>query len=62
VTAYETAVGPRPQVTDLWALEGPPALAYSRADPFGRFVEPLRAFAPEEEVYWLNPLPYSRLR
>jgi hypothetical protein len=62
-TAYETLVGPRPQLTDLWILPGgAPLLEFSREDPFARFVEPLRECAPEEEIYWLNPLPYSPLQ
>ncbi len=63
VTAYDTAIGPRPEVTDIWLLpKGLPPLDYRREDPLARFVEPLREFAPEERYYWLNPLPYSPLQ
>jgi hypothetical protein len=63
VASYRTTTGPGPEATQIWLLpDGAAPLAYQREDPFSRFIEPLREVAPEEEVYWLSPLPYSPLQ
>jgi len=63
VASYSTTVGPGPEATQLWLLaEGATPLLYQRDDPFAPFVEALREVAPQEEVYWLSPLPYSPLQ
>ena len=63
VASYSTTVGPGPEATQLWLLaEGATPLLYQRDDPFAPYVEALREVAPQEEVYWLSPLPYSPLQ
>lgn len=62
-TAYETALGQRGEVTDLWILRGGVGdLSYRPGDPLGDLIGPLREVAPEESTYYLNPLPYSPLQ
>ena len=63
VASYTTTTGPGPEATQIFLLpEGATPLAYQRDDPFAHFIEPLREVAPEEELYWLCPLPYSPLQ
>ncbi len=63
VTAYETTIGVRGEATDIWVMpKGLPPLAYAPGDPLAELVADLRACAPEESVYYLNPLPYSPLQ
>ena len=62
VTAYQATTGPRDQLTDIWAFESMPDLSYRPGDPLGELVAPLREFAPEESIYYLNPLPGSPLQ
>ena len=38
---------------------GQPLLCRHAAD---EVIEPLREHAPEESIYYLNPLPYSKLQ
>lgn len=63
VTAYETAIGQRGELTDLWVLpNGLPSLDYRAGDPLAELIGPLREVAPEESIHYLNPLPYSPLQ
>jgi len=63
VTAYQTRTGKRGELTDIWlAPGGVPPLAYAPGDPLAELVGPLREVAPEESIYYLNPLPYSPLQ
>jgi hypothetical protein len=63
VTAYETTVGRRGELTDLWVVEGGvPDLGYRPGDPLAELMAGLREVAPEESMNYLNPLPYSRLQ
>lgn len=63
VASYQTVTGPGPEATQLWLLPDAAApLTYTQGDPLASLVEPLREVAPEEEVYWLSPLPYSPLQ
>ena len=62
-TAYLTSIGKRGELTDLWIMpEGMPSLAYRPGDPLAEIIGPLRAHAPEESIFYLNPLPYSPLQ
>lgn len=63
VTAYQTRTGKRGELTDIWlAPGGVPPMAYEPGDPLAELVGPLREVAPEESIYYLNPLPYSPLQ
>ena len=64
VTAYTSRIGRTGELTDLWIMpKGPTAmLRYRPGDPLHEIIGPLRAHAPEEEIYFLNPLPYSKLQ
>ncbi|HJN91802.1 MAG TPA: NIPSNAP family protein [Dehalococcoidia bacterium] len=63
VTAYETALGQRGELTDIWILpHGVPNFDYVAGDPIAEFTGPLREVAPEKSIYYLNPLPYSPLQ
>ncbi len=63
VTAYETAVGQLGQLTDLWILpHGVSNFDYVAGDAVAEITGPLREVAPDESVYYLNPLPYSPLQ
>jgi len=62
VTAYQASTGPRERLTDIWAFEDAPDLSYRAGDPLGDLVAPLREVAPEESMYYLNPLPGSPLQ
>ena len=62
VTAYQATTGAREQLTDIWAFESMLDLRYRPGDPLGELVAPLREFAPEESIYYLNPLPGSPLQ
>ncbi len=62
-TAYETSIGTRGELTDLWVYEnGVPDLSYRPGDPMAELVAALREGAPEESTSYLNPLPYSKLQ
>lgn len=62
-TAYETTLGLRGELTDLWVLEGGvPDLSYRPGDPLADLIARLRTVAPHETIAYLNPLPYSRLQ
>ncbi len=62
-TAYETTVGQRGELTDLWAFSGGlPDPSYRPGDPLAELMASLREVAPEESTCLLNPLPYSRLQ
>lgn len=61
--AYETQLGQRGELTDIWVLNrGVGDLSYRPGDPLGDLIAPLREVAPEESTYYLNPLPYSPLQ
>lgn len=63
VTAYETTIGQRGELTDLWILpNGISNFDYRPGDPLAEIIGPLREVAPEESIYYLNPLPYSPLQ
>lgn len=61
-TAYETTVGLRGELTDLWAFNAAPDFSYRPGDPLADLMVDLREAAPEESINLLNPLPYSRLQ
>ncbi|MCC7365479.1 MAG: NIPSNAP family protein [Dehalococcoidia bacterium] len=62
-TAYETAIGQRGELTDIWAyFDGMPDLSYRPGDPIAELTAELRKVAPEESITYLNPLPYSKLQ
>ncbi|MBI2767797.1 MAG: hypothetical protein HYX53_18020 [Chloroflexi bacterium] len=61
-TAYETAIGQRGEVTDIWIAPAAPSFAYQPGDPMAEITSALRKAAPEESMYFLNPLPYSPLQ
>jgi hypothetical protein len=63
VTAYETSIGRRGELTDLWVYPGGMGdLSYRPGDPLADLIAGLREAAPEETISFLNPLPYSRLQ
>jgi hypothetical protein len=64
VTAYETTVGQRGELTDIWTMPGGLGglLAYEPGDPLADLMRDLRDAAPEESMHFLNPLPYSPLQ
>ena len=39
-----------------------PMMPYQPGDPLADVIGPLRDNAPEESLYYLNPLPYSKLQ
>ncbi len=61
-TAYETDVGTRGQLTDLWALPAFPDFAYRPGEQNDDLIGALREVAPEESFYLLSPLPYSPMQ
>lgn len=63
VAAYETLVGQRGEATDIWVMPGGlRSFAYRAGDPLAEIIADLRAAAPDESIYYLNPLPYSPLQ
>ena len=63
VAAYETTIGQRGEMTDIWVMPGGlRSFAYRAGDPLAEIIADLRAVAPEEATYYLNPLPYSPLQ
>ncbi len=64
VTAYATRIGRSGELTDLYVMpQGPDVMMpYEPGDPLADIIGPLREHAPEEELYFLNPLPYSKLQ
>ncbi|MDE2966428.1 MAG: NIPSNAP family protein [Chloroflexota bacterium] len=64
VTAYASRIGRTGELTDLWIMPGGPSgmMEYRAGDPLKEIIGPLREHAPEEELYFLNPLPYSKLQ
>jgi hypothetical protein len=63
VTAYETNIGQRGELTDIWVCNnGVPDFSFSTADPLGELISGLRKVAPEESINIMHPLPYSRLQ
>jgi hypothetical protein len=64
VTAYEASTGVRGTLHDLWVLpQGLRDLSYRASGGVLSDLErKLRAVAPEEELTYLNPLPYSPLQ
>ena len=63
VTAYETNIGQRGELTDIWVCNnGVPDFSFSNADPLADLISGLRKVAPEESINIMHPLPYSRLQ
>lgn len=64
VTAYASRIGRSGELTDLWIMpQGASGMMEYRAgDPLKDIIGPLRENAPEESIYFLNPLPYSKLQ
>ncbi len=64
VTAYASRIGRSGELTDLWIMpQGPGGMMEYRAgDPLREIIDPLREHAPEESIYFMNPLPYSKLQ
>ncbi len=64
VTAYASRIGRSGELTDLWIMPAGAQgmLDYRAGDPLKDIIGPLREHAPEEELYFLNPLPYSKLQ
>ncbi len=63
-TAYASSTGRSGELTDLWIMPHgvAPMLPYRAGDPLADVIGPLRKHAPEESVYFLNPLPYSKMQ
>ena len=63
-TAYASRIGRTGELTDLWIMPHGPSgmLEYRAGDALKEIVGPLREHAPEEELYFLNPLPYSKMQ
>ena len=63
VTAYESMFGRRGVLTDIWVMpNGIRSFDYRPGDPLAEIIAPLREVAPEESIFYLNPLPYSPLQ
>jgi hypothetical protein len=63
VAAYETATGLRGVLNDFWVLpERPLDLSYRPSAGPNDLITSLREVAPEEELAYLNPLPFSPLQ
>ena len=64
VTAYASRIGRTGELTDLWIMPqgGDFMMQYQPGDPLADVIGPLREHAPEEELYFLNPLPYSKMQ
>ena len=63
-TAYASRIGRTGELTDLWIMPRGPSgmMEYRAGDPLRDVIGPLREYAPEESIYFLNPLPYSKLQ
>ncbi|MCY3570340.1 MAG: NIPSNAP family protein [Chloroflexi bacterium] len=63
-TAYASRVGRTGELTDLWIMPHGPSgmMEYRPGDALKDIVGPLREHAPDEDIYFLNPLPYSKLQ
>lgn len=63
VTAYETTIGQRGELTTLWARRnGLPDLSYRAGDSPLDVIAVQGEATTEESLCFLNPLPYSRLQ
>ncbi len=64
VTSYASSTGRTGELTDLWILPRGPGgmLNYRAGDPLKDIIGPLREHVPKESIYFLNPLPYSKLQ
>ena len=63
VTAYASMIGRSGELTDLWIMpNGLTGFDYHAGDPLHHILGPLRDHAPEESLFYLNPLPYSKLQ
>lgn len=64
VTAYASRIGRSGELTDLWIMPAGASgmMEYQAGDPLKDVIGPLRENAPEESIYFLNPLPYSKLQ
>lgn len=63
-TAYASRIGRTGELTDLWIMPHGPSgmMEYRAGDALKDIVGPLREHAPDEDIYFLNPLPYSKLQ
>ncbi len=63
-TAYASRIGRSGELTDLWIMPTGASgmMEYRAGDPLKDIIGPLRENAPEESIYFLNPLPYSKLQ
>ncbi len=63
-TAYASRIGRTGELTDLWIMPNGPdfMMQYQPGDALADVIGPLREHAPEEEIYFLNPLPYSKMQ
>ncbi|MYD74860.1 MAG: hypothetical protein F4Y11_11895 [Chloroflexi bacterium] len=63
-TAYASRIGRTGELTDLWIMPHGPSgmMEYRPGDALKDIVGPLREHAPDEDIYFLNPLPYSKLQ
>ena len=63
-TAYASRIGRTGELTDLWIMPHGASgmMEYRAGDPLRDVIGPLREYAPEESIYFLNPLPYSKLQ
>ncbi len=63
-TAYASRIGRTGELTDLWIMpHGASAMMdYRAGDAQSETIGRLREHAPDEEIYFLNPLPYSKLQ
>jgi len=63
VAAYEPLAGQRGELKIIGIFpQGLPPLGYQAGTPDPPNVDQVRAVVPDEEVYYLNPLPYSPLQ
>ena len=63
-TAYASRIGRTGELTDLWIMPhgASTMMDYRAGDAQSETISRLREHAPEEEIYFLNPLPYSKLQ
>jgi len=63
-TAYASRIGRTGELTDLWIRPHGSSgmMEYRAGDELKNIVGPLREHAPEEDIYFLNPLLYSKLQ
>lgn len=63
VAAYEAVSGLRGVINDFWVFpDGPLDLSYRPSGGPNELITALREIAPEEDFFYLSPLPYSPLQ